>query len=120
MLISIGQIYFVYIRKTNKINEILRAHNSGICSQTSQTEHLYPYSALAYICGLGGNQSCICYIEKKQKYKKEITHTPSTLRSIPSGVLNSLNKLTSITHTFTLKRLTRFTPSTQTLSVRRA
>ena len=37
-------------------------------------------------------------IKKGQQFKyvsKEITHTPSNLRAIPSGVLNRLAKLTS-------------------------
>ena len=40
MLISITKIHFVHIGKTKEINEILRAHNSGIGYQPLQPVHI--------------------------------------------------------------------------------
>ena len=51
IFISIIQRDFVYTGNKNYINEILRAHNSGIGSKTSHSLHIHPYSVFAYICG---------------------------------------------------------------------
>ena len=49
----------------------------------------------------------------KLKYVgKDSTHTPCTLRTIPSGVLNHLYKLASIKPSFILKEWTKSTPTT--------
>ena len=47
-----------------------------------------------------GNLQVIMFREKEQQLKcvgEKITHTPSTIRAIPSGLLNRLAKLTSRT-----------------------
>ena len=64
------------------------------------------------------------FSKKGQQLKyvgKESTHTPGTLRAIPSGVLNRLAKLTSRNPSIQAEAVENiFTPPTRMLSARRA
>ena len=79
-LISIRLRYFVCIKNRNEINEILRAHNSGIGSQTSHLLHTCLYSAFAYICGFNGSKNLMYFIEHKCK---------ENVRRLRSQVINN-------------------------------
>ena len=61
--------------------------------------------------------------EARQQLKyigKESTHTPGTIRVIPSGVLNRLTKLTSQKPSLPSEGVDKVYPTTQMLSARRA
>ena len=63
------------------------------------TNNEFPFLEMKMSCSPEGDLQFGVFMKKEHQLEyagKETTHTPGTLRAIPSGVLNCLAKLTSI------------------------